>query len=121
MSATDAEQSIQVLNIPRGVLQAMVRQVIVNELGGARQAVKDEISRMVQKGVDTHLPKATADVQKRTDGIITWHVNRQLGGWTKGIIEDHIKHEVARQVNAVVKERLANLKIALDLDVGMDE
>ena len=115
---TTSEAPVQILNIPRGTLQAMVRQVITNELGGTRQALKAEIDRMVEAAVQEHLPKAVADVQKRADQLILDHINRQLGGWASNQIEAKIKQEVERKATALLKERLEKLRITLDAAVA---
>lgn len=116
--ADETAPPIQVLNIPRGVLQSMVRQVIENELGGTRRAVRDEIARQIEEGISKALTNVPAEVQKRADQLLTYHIGRQLTGWgDANTLKEHIAKEIDRRASALLKERLKGLRITLQVDV----
>lgn len=116
--ADETAPPIQVLNIPRGVLQSMVRQVIENEFGGVRRAVRDEIARQIEEGISKALPNVPAEVQKRADQLLTYHIGRQLAGWgDANTLKEHIAKEIDRRASALLKERLKGLRITLQVDV----
>ena len=113
---TDQEQPIQVLNIPRGVLQAMVRQTIINELGGVRLVVQQELLRMVQEQLGKQLPAITKDLQARADQLIAGQIARQLTGWGRSEdLQKYIAKVAEQQASELLKQALKGLYIELDV------
>jgi predicted TIM-barrel enzyme len=116
------EEQFQVLNISRGVVQQMVRQVIINELGGSRAALRAEIDQMVEAAVKAHLPTVKDSIDRRVDDLITTGVARAIYTWggARGV-EKRLAEEVKAAVSQVIALQVEQLVMDITLSLRKKE